>query len=190
MQTAYQNLNHTRLELEHAKAELEKVSRPESELRKVQPKIVKHASPMVPEISSVSSLPEDWFKQIEQIGREMDKRLAHVEKQLESQRQSQYSREYIDLRNDVGSLELSLNARIDEVLFRFTALEGSMKAMGRNLCNESVVQFRTESNDSNEHNVAARSSNRNYWMGLGFKVGGIRKEEDTDEGLTRNKTGA
>jgi len=84
MRTASQDLNHTRLELECAKQELEKASRNEPEMPKVPPKTIKPASPALPEIISMGSLPQDWLKQIEQISCEMEKRLAHVEKQFAS----------------------------------------------------------------------------------------------------------
>jgi len=67
MQTAYKDLNLTRLELEHSKKELERTPRSESEIPNMQQKTIEPASPKLPEMTSISSLPRDWFKEIEQV---------------------------------------------------------------------------------------------------------------------------
>jgi len=82
MRSAYQDLNHTRLELECAKKEMKKASREETKIPDVPAKTNDTERPMLPDISSVSSLPRDWFVQIEQLGKKIDRRLAHVEKQI------------------------------------------------------------------------------------------------------------
>jgi len=210
MQTAYKDLNLTRLELEHSKKELERTPRSESEIPNMQQKTIEPASPKLPEMTSISSLPRDWFKEIEQVGKDMDKRLARLEKKLanatssslgksiagasgayegrrqasssisdESQRQGQYSQEYTDLRNVVDNIELSLTARINEV-------EGSMQHMRHNLCNESIVWRRTESNDGDSRDVTARKTGRESRKVIGFQVGGMREEEDLNKSSSRN----
>jgi len=219
MEIAYQDLNRTRLELEHAKTQLEKASGSESEMPNVPHKTIKAASPKFPGSSAINSLPQDWFQQIEQIGKDMDKRLTVMDRKIASatsagknipdafgaderrrlansvgeddkgqllqilgQSQSQYSKEYTDLKRDIGDIELSLKARIDEVLFRCTALEDSLQALTNNICNESIVRIHTASKDSD----TARHGNKEYWRGLGFTVRLVEGKEDAVESSTRN----
>jgi len=224
MRSAYQDLKHTRLELEHTKRELAKASRDESEMPNVPnvlARTINPENPMLPEISSISSLAHDCSKQIVPIGKEKDHKSTSVEKKdatgtskylakskslpdafaaLARRRhanspgsddgtQDQCGQEYTELRQDVRDIELSLNARMDEVHFRCNILQemvhditnSAFPAGSIGETKQSSVSKSTESSSNDNRNVTASSSATQTRKRLGFTMVTISGEGDTNE---------